>query len=187
MFDQRLNPGVHRIRHPQELQRVAGRRRVEDDQIEMPLAVDDQIDDAIEQGDFQQTGRGRRHVDLLVRLLQHVRAEHPPDVALHVGDVARRLSFRIDLERRQVRVQLPFGGTDLALEDVRGRMRRIGGHQQHAAAGAAGGERERRRAGGLPHPALAAEEDDLTVEQRGQQHGRLPIGECSMPMRRCQS
>ena len=66
-------------------------------------------------------------------------------------------------------------------------MRRIGRDEQDALPALAGRQRERRRAGGLADAALAAEEHDLPVEQAsGQQHGRLPIGECSMPMRRCQ-
>ena len=113
-------------------------------------------------------------------------AEHPLDVALHGVDVARRLGLGVDLERRQARLELALRAADRPLEDVGGRVRRIGRDQQHAPASPAGGERKRRRAGGLADAALAAEEDDLMVEQRVQQHGRLPSGECSMPMRRCQ-
>ncbi len=40
-------------------------------------------------------------------------------------------------------------------------------------------------AGRLADAALAAEEDDLAIEEAGQQHGRLPSGECSIPIRRC--
>ncbi len=189
MADERLDPRRDRLRHPQQLQRVAGRRRVEDDEVVVRGTSDDEVDHAIEQRDLGEPGRRRGHVDLLVSLSDDVRTEHPLDVALDVADVAPRLLFGVDLHGGEPRQDLALRRADPLLEDVRGRVRGIGRDQQDVAAAAARRQRERRRAGGLPDPALAAEEDDLLREQiveRVQQHGRLPIGECSIPIRRCQ-
>ena len=119
-------------------------------------------------------------------------AEQALDVFLDVGDVALRLERAVDLEAVQVRQQLHRLRADRPLEDVGGRVRRIGRDQQHALAGAARRQRHRRRARGLADAALAAEEQDAlvdaaraAVDRRRQQQGRLPSGERSMPMRRC--
>jgi hypothetical protein len=164
---------------------VPGRRGVEDDEVEGALAIDDEIDDSIEECDLDQARRCRGHLDLPMRLLDHRGAEHPLDVPLHALDVSRGLAFPVDLECRHPGEQLAFLRADRALEDIRRGVRRIGGHQENPDAALACGDRKGCRAGRLAHPALAAEEHDLAVEQAVQQHGKLPSGECSMPMRRC--
>jgi hypothetical protein len=166
---------------------VAGRRGVEDDQVEGVLAIDHQVDHPVEERHFDQSGRGGGQLDLPVRLFEHAGAEHPLDVALDAGNVAGRFPFAVDFKRRQARQNLTLGRADRALEDVGGGMRRIGRHQQHAAAPLAGGDGERRRAGRLADAPLAAKEHDLPIEQSVQQHGKVPTGECSMPIRRCHS
>ena len=66
--DERLDPGRDRLRHPQQLQRVPGRRRVEDDEVVVRGPPDDEVDHAIEQRDLGEPGRRGGHVDLPVRL-----------------------------------------------------------------------------------------------------------------------
>ena len=144
-----------------------------------------EIDHAIEQRDFNEARRGRGHFDLPMGLSDHIGAEHLLNVALDAVDIARRLFLPVDLERGEAFGQLALGRTDASLENVRGRVGGIGRHQQHALPAPAGGQRECRRAGRLADAALATEEDDLAVQEAGQQHGRLPIGECSIPIRRC--
>ena len=96
MLHERPDPGVHHLRHAQQLHGVSGRRRVEDDQVVARLPLDDQVDHAIEQRHLGQARRGGRHVDLPVGLPDDRRREHPLDVALH----ARRRSAPPRARRR---------------------------------------------------------------------------------------
>ena len=117
------------------------------------------------------------------------------DLAIRDGRIAAVVApvaepgpgLHVDLQRGQPFRQRAARGADPALEDVGGRMGGIGRHQQDAAALAAGRQRERGRAGRLANAPLAAEEHDLSIDEALQQHGRLPTGECSMPIRRCGS
>jgi hypothetical protein len=120
-----------------------------------------------------------------VRLSNHAWTEHALDVALDAADVAAGFPLGIDLEGRQPRLQLALHGSNRGLKYVGGRMRWIGGDEEDALALPAGGQRKGRRTGGLADAPLPAEKHNLLIDQRVQQHGRLPIGECSMPIRRC--
>ena len=73
-------------------------------------------------------------------------------------------------------------------KDVRRRMRGVRRHQQHAPALTAGRERHGGGAGRLANTTLPTEEEDSLAKKitHRQQQGMLPIGERSMPMRRCQ-
>ena len=186
---QRPHPRFHQLGHADQAQRVAGGRGVEDHQVEARVLAEDQLAHPVEERHLLGAGHRGRQVDLLERLLEDRVAEQRAHAILDLADVAGRLGGRVDFEAPQPALHLHRFRSDPPLEDVGGGVRGIRGHQQHPLADAARSQRHRRRARGLADAALAAEEQHLPVEQplhRGQQHGRLPSGERSMPIRRCQ-
>ena len=90
---------------------MAGRRRVEHDEVVSLRAAGNEIDHPIEKRHFSEAKRGGRHLDLTKCLANHLRAEHPLDVALYPRDVARCFPVGVHLEAGQPRQKLALGWT----------------------------------------------------------------------------
>ena len=95
---------------------------VEHDDVVPSFVIHHEVDHPIQQRDLAQPGRGCRHVNLAVRLPDDVRAEHLLDVPLHVSDISRRFTFRVDFERPEVGIELPLGRSVTRTVEADGRV-----------------------------------------------------------------
>jgi hypothetical protein len=129
--------------------------------------------------------RDKRHVavDLAGEVLGHQPAQRRADF----GEVLLDDPVGIELHAVQVGRETHRLRPDLAVPEMPEVVGRVGGNHQHPVPGL--GLRQRRAGcnGGLADAALAAEEQDAALPGETQQHRRWSSGECSMPMRRCQS
>jgi hypothetical protein len=113
---------------------VPQRGGVEQDAVVARPRFLDDARDAVEQGRFLRSGGDAGDLYLAVHLGREARRHSVGDARLDVADVAVGLACRIDLHRPEPRQDLTRVGPDVRFQNVVGRVRRIGGHQERALA-----------------------------------------------------
>src|SRR5947208_3301395 len=154
---------ARRLRHAEILEAVAGRGRVHHERVpRRPPALPARrlVPDLPDRHQLLQPGRGGDEV------LVDLALEDGREQALHRDDEAQVLLERgapVDVEHVEVRVRLPT-------EQGRESPSRLHLDRQRAPPAAREREGERRRDGRLPHPALADDDVQPPLEERGR-HG----------------
>jgi hypothetical protein len=184
---QALGPGGHHLGQRHQARGVPGRGGVEHQQVVILEPLRDGVGDALEQRRFLHAGRLARQRHVAVDLACEVLGHQPAQRRADLGEVFLDDPVGIELHAVQVGREAHRPRPDRAVPEMPEVVGRVGGNHQHPAPGL--GLRQRRAGcdGGLADTALAAEEQYTALPGEAQQHRRWSSGECSMPMRRCQS
>src|SRR2546427_619624 len=104
---------------------------IENNQVIRVDARDNQVPHAIEQRDLLDSWHGGDKLDLALRFLQDRGTEKLGDLILDCFDVPARFKITIDLNADNSRIDLLLLTAKKPLEDIRGRVRRIGRYQKN--------------------------------------------------------
>jgi len=137
---------------------------VEDHQVVRVADRQYELRHAVEQGRLLGARRHAGDLDLTFHLRAQVLGRDTHQVGLDAVDVLRRGLLGVDLEGPEVLGDPALLRAELALEDVAGGVRGVGGDEQGPPARLGGEQREGGGGGGLAHSAFAAEEEDPAVE-----------------------
>jgi len=137
---QHLHPITRGVRHLQQAERMAGRRRVDDDQRILALVLDDRqhAKELVDPGwrEVHQVRDGSPRIAVRVRPGLTEGRQDFGEPGLEIGAPGGERGGRVELADVQVRrtsAQRRGTITDRRFENVGERMRRIGGEQQHTA------------------------------------------------------
>ena len=187
MLQEALGPRRHDLRQRQQTKRVACRCRIEDDEVKPMAGLGHEIGHPLEQSRLQRAWRQSRQLELPLDRVVHLRMHERLHLSLDGCDVLVDLAERIDLESPEALSQNRFVAPDCLAEHICERVCRIGRYEKAAAASFGSGDPESCRDRRLAYTALTTDEGKTTLEEDRQQHLKPSSGECSMPMRRCQS